>query len=227
MALARYSLYDLDIAQLDDEIKTEINNFLVSDLKDDVTKIQVMYEFCHNVAPGVDCEADFNASVANAVVTYLRSHDYTNDAGDGISKLLEEKIACANDPDCGPGAPKSVPEWIEKNYVDHMNDNSDTSDIRGAYYSALAKDIAHMTAYTIPEELLATYTGTPLETVKTQDWKDDAYEYLLTSFDDFDMEDFVRDANQAQIKAVLEHFDTLTNNDGDAGDSDQDPSVTN
>jgi len=185
-----------------------------------------MSEFCQNVDPSVDCEAGFNASVADAVVTYLRSHDYTNDAGEGIGQLLRKKIECANDPDCGPGAPKSVPEWIEKNYVDHMNDNKDTQEIRAAYYSALADDIAHMTAWEIPEELLAEYTGEPLAEVKTDEWKEGAYEYLKASFDDFDQDAFIRDANQAQIKAVLEHFDMLNNNDGDDGNSDQDPVVT-
>ena len=82
-----------------------------------------MSEFCQNADPTTDCEPDFNASVADAVVTYLRSHDYTHDAGDGISELLREKIECANNPNCGPDAPKSVPEWIEKNYVAHMYDN--------------------------------------------------------------------------------------------------------
>lgn len=124
-------------------------------MKDDVTKGEVMSEFCQNLDGTVDCESGFYASVADAVLTYLRSHDYTNDAGEGIGQLLRQKIECANDPDCGPGAPKSVPEWIEKNYVDHMNDNKDTQDIRAAYYSALAEDIAHMTAWDIPEELLA------------------------------------------------------------------------
>ena len=81
-----------------------------------------------------------------------------------------------------------------------------------------------MTAWDIPAELMAEYTGKPLDEVKTDKWKKDAYEFLVASFDDFDQEAFLRDANQAQIKAVIEHFDMLTNNDGDDG-SDQDQAV--
>ena len=46
MALARYSLYDVDLAQLDDQIKAQINDYLYIDMKDDVTKGEVMAEFC-------------------------------------------------------------------------------------------------------------------------------------------------------------------------------------
>jgi len=83
-----------------------------------------------------------------------------------------------------------------------------------------------MTAWDIPEELLAEYTGVPLDEVKTDDWKKGAYDFLVASFDDFDQEAFLKDANQAQIVAVIEHFDMLTNNDGDGDDgSDQDQAV--
>ena len=101
------------------------------------------------------------------MVTYLRSHDYANDAGEGIGDLLRERIECANDPNCGPGAPDSVEAWIRLNYEKHMYDNQDTVDLRHAYFSALAEDIAYMAAYDIPAELLSVYTGHSIDEVRT------------------------------------------------------------
>ena len=195
-------------------------------MKDERVKGEVMAEFCQSVPASVDCEPEFNAVVADAVVAYLRSHDYTNDAGEGIGDLLREKIDCANDPNCGPGAPDSVEAWIRLNYVDHMYDNQDTVDLRHAYFSALAEDIAHMTAYDIPEELLSQYTGHPIDEVKTDKWKLDAFNFLKDSFGDFDLKAFWEVTNKLQIEAVIDHFDMLVDNDGNGnGDGTTQPTT--
>ena len=162
------------------------------------------------------------------MVTYLRSHDYANDAGEGIGDLLREKIECANDPNCGPGAPDSVEAWIRLNYEDHMDDNQDTVALRHAYFSALAEDIAHMAAYDIPEELLAQYTGHSIDEVRTPKWKEDAFEFLKASFGDFDLKAFWDVTNKLQIEAVIDHFDMLVDNDGNGGNdgTNQPPNTT-
>ena len=149
-------------------------------------------EVCDPVDP------DHNRIVAEAVVKYLRSRDYAGDAGEGIGDILVDEISCAVDPNCGgPGAPETVYEWIRLNYVDHMNESTyeATQKLRGDYYEALGKDISNMVAFTIPSKLMAKMVNEPLAIVETDEWKQNAYDAVLASFDKFDGERFLNEVN--------------------------------
>ena len=171
-----------------------------------------MHQFCVDTTQACDPDdEDLNRIVAEAVVDYLRSHDYAGDAGERIGDILMGEIECAKDPNCGAGAPDNVYDWIRLNYVDHMHESQyeDTQKIRSDYYKALAEDISNMVAYTIPDKLMAELTDTPIEVVETPEWKQGAYDSVLGSFDKFDTTTFMGEVNQTQIDAIVRHFEML------------------
>lgn len=150
------------------------------------------------LCPGGQCNFDDASKspeqvIADAVVEYFRGQDYTGDAGERIADLLFKEVKCAQDPDCGPGSPSSVYEWLEINYADKILNLDSTTDQyqfnekRGEYYGALADVISDMIVYDIPEELLDEWLDfANYDEIITDDWKESARTSIRETFSDFD-----------------------------------------
>ena len=107
-------------------------------------------------------------------------------------------------------------EWLENNDADKIlsldtdEDKYGFNEKRGIYYDALADVISDMIIYEIPEHLLDEWLDfVSYEEIITDEWKEGARQSVRETFEEFNMEDYLRENAQTQVEHVTDHFRML------------------